>query len=57
MSVTVRNLQGAIVYSSEYRLGAGEHQLHHDISKLAPSLYIVTLQQNEHTRNFKLVKN
>ena len=57
VSVTVRNLQGAVVYSCDYKLGAGEHQLRHNISKLAPSMYIITLQQDDHTRNFKLVKN
>jgi hypothetical protein len=57
VKVTVRNLQGAIVYHKEYTLAAGTHRLNHNVSNLAPSMYLVTLQQNDMSRNFKLVKN
>lgn len=57
VGVSVRNLQGAIVYSNTYKLGTGEHQLKHNIEHLASGLYIMTLQQNDRTRHFKVVKN
>ena len=57
VSVSVRNMQGAVVYSNNYKLGSGEHQLNHNVENLASGLYIITVQQNDRSRNFKLVKN
>ena len=57
VGVNVRNMQGAVVYSHDYKLGAGEHQLNHNIEQLPAALYIITIQQGDRSRNFKLLKN
>lgn len=57
VSVSVRNLQGAVLYAKNYTLGTGEHKLNHDISEFPASIYIVTIQQGDYSRHFKLVKN
>jgi hypothetical protein len=57
VGVTVRNIQGAVVYQKNYTLGSGEHQMNHSLENLPSALYIVTVQQDDRSRNFKLVKN
>lgn len=57
VGVTVRNIQGAVVYRKEYKLGSGEHQMNHSLENLPSALYIVTITQDDRSRNFKLVKN
>jgi hypothetical protein len=57
VGVTVRNIQGAVVYQKNYTLGSGEHQMNHSLENLPSALYIVTIQQDDRSRNFKLVKN
>ncbi len=57
VGVSVRNIQGAVVYSKNYKLGSGEHQLNHNVENLPSGLYIITIQQNDRSRQFKLVKN
>jgi hypothetical protein len=57
IGVTVRDIRGAIVYHKDYTLGNGDHQMNHSLENFASGLYIVTIQQDDRSRNFKLVKN
>lgn len=57
VGVTVRDIRGAVVYHKEYTLASGEHQMNHSLENLPAALYIVTIQQDDRSRNFKLVKN
>jgi hypothetical protein len=54
--LSVRNLLGETVYTNTVDIAEGANNLHLDISSLAASVYIITLQNGNDMLNARFVK-